>query len=99
MHTARQRAGASTTSIAPTPMRFRKTLLRILLVLVVLAGVIGIAVYSAVGTFAVAIPESLKCDQPGTLVRVDRTGNYPRFAVKYIFSTSKNDLTNPVALP
>ena len=75
-------------------MRVRKILCGVLLALIVLTGAVGIAAYRAVGTFAVAIPESLKGDQPGALVTVERIGKYPRFAVQYILNTV--DLPEPI---
>ncbi len=64
-----------------------KILLGVLLVLVVLTGAVGIATYRAVGTFAVAIPESLTGDEPGALVAAERAGKYPRFVVQYLLDT------------
>jgi pimeloyl-ACP methyl ester carboxylesterase len=75
-------------------MRVRRTLFWVLLVLVVLTGAVGIAAYCAVGTFAVAIPESLKGDDPGTLVSVERTGKYPGFVAQYILNSV--DLPDPI---
>jgi pimeloyl-ACP methyl ester carboxylesterase len=75
-------------------MRSRRIVIGILLVLVVLAGAAGIAAYRAVGTFAVAIPESLKGDRPSALVAVERIGKYPSFAVQYILNTV--DLPDPI---
>src|SRR6266480_2139049 len=75
-------------------MRKRKILLGVLLVLVVLIGAVGIAAYCAVGTFAVAIPDSLRGHEPGALVAVERIGKYPRFVVKYILDSV--DLPDPI---
>jgi hypothetical protein len=75
-------------------MRVRKILCGVLLALIVLTGAVGIATYRAVGTFAVAISESLKGDQPGALVTVERIGKYPSFAVQYILNTV--DLPEPI---
>jgi pimeloyl-ACP methyl ester carboxylesterase len=75
-------------------MRVRRTLFWVLLALVVLTGAVGIAAYCAVGTFAVAIPESLKGDNPGTLVAVKRTGTYPGFVAQYILNSI--DLPDPI---
>jgi pimeloyl-ACP methyl ester carboxylesterase len=75
-------------------MRVRRILFRVLLVLVVLTGAVGIAAYRAVGTFAVAFPASLKGDEPGALVAVERTGKYPGFVVQYILDTV--DLPDPI---
>jgi pimeloyl-ACP methyl ester carboxylesterase len=70
-------------------MRIRRRILfRVLIVLVVLLGAAGIAVYTAVGTFAVSIPESVKGDQPGALVAVERIGKYPGFAAQYLLNSA-----------
>jgi hypothetical protein len=66
----------------------------ILLVLLVLVGSAGIAAYFAVGTFAVSIPDSLKGNNPGALVAVDRIGKYPAFVTRYILNTV--DLADPI---
>jgi pimeloyl-ACP methyl ester carboxylesterase len=68
-------------------MTVRRILIGVVLVTIVLAAALGIAAYRAVGTFAIAIPESLTGDEPGALVAVERTGNYPSFVVQYILST------------
>jgi pimeloyl-ACP methyl ester carboxylesterase len=75
-------------------MRMRRILLWILLIVVVLACAVGIAAYRAVGTFTVAIPDSLKGDEPGALVAVERTGKYPSFVVQYILDSV--DLPDPI---
>lgn len=75
-------------------MRVRKVLFWVLLVLVALTGVVGIAAYRAVGTFAVAIPESLRGDKPGALVEVERTGKYPGMVVQRLLDTV--DLPDPI---
>ena len=75
-------------------MRSRRILVGILSVLVVLAGAAGVAAYRVLGTFAVAIPESLKGDGPGALVTVERTGKYPHFVVQYILDFV--DLPDPI---
>jgi hypothetical protein len=76
-------------------VRIRKRLLaRILFVVVALSGAIGIAAYSAVGTFGVVIPESLKGIKPGDLVAVARIGKYPAFAARYILDTVR--LPDPI---
>jgi len=68
-------------------MRVRRVLVWIVVVMIVLAGAIGGAVYRAVGTFPVAIPESLKGKQPGALVAVERTAKYPSFVVQYLIDS------------
>ena len=75
-------------------MRMRRILLWILLIVVVLACAVGIAAYRALGTFTVAIPDSLKGDEPGALVAVERTGKYPSLVVQYILNTV--DLPDPI---
>jgi hypothetical protein len=75
-------------------VRMRRILFSVLLVLVVLAGAIGIAAYRAVGTFVVAIPESLTGDEPGKLFAVERTGKYPGFVAQYILNSV--DLPDPI---
>lgn len=77
-------------------MRKKKLLLTILSVLIVVAGVVGIAGYRTLGTFPVSIPEALKGGQPGSLITVDRIGKYPRLAVAYILSSV--DLPDPIAV-
>ena len=75
-------------------MTVRRILIGVVLVTIVLAAALGIAAYRAVGTFAVAIPESLTGDEPGALVAVERTGKYPSFVVQYILNTV--DLPDPI---
>jgi pimeloyl-ACP methyl ester carboxylesterase len=59
-------------------------------------GALGIAAYSAVGTFTVAIPDSLKGTKPGSLVAVERFGKYPGFVAQYILNTVH--LPDPIAV-
>ena len=75
-------------------MHMRRILICVLLFVIVLAGAVGIAVYRAVGTYSVAIPESLKGDKPGRLVAVERTGKYPAIVTQYILDTA--DLPDPI---
>ena len=75
-------------------MRKRRVVVGILLLLLMLVGVAGIAVYRATGTFAVAIPASLKGNEPGTLLSVERTGKYPAFATQIILN--RVDLPEPI---
>jgi hypothetical protein len=71
----------------PNLLRLRTILFWVLLVVVVLACAVGIATYRAMGTFTVAIPDSLKSDKPGGLVAVERTGKYPSLVVRYILDS------------
>jgi pimeloyl-ACP methyl ester carboxylesterase len=75
-------------------MRWRRIAIWAVVVVAVLAGSIGIAVYRAVGTFAVAIPESLRGDNPGALVAVERIGKYPGFVAQYLLNSV--DLPDPI---
>jgi len=67
-------------------MRLRRILAWVLSVVMVLTCAGGILAYSAIGSFSVALPESLKVDKPGALVAVERTGKYPRFVAQYILN-------------
>jgi pimeloyl-ACP methyl ester carboxylesterase len=64
----------------------RKILLSVLLVLLVLLGAGAIAAFSAVGTFAVDIPESAKGNEAGALVAADRICKYPAFVAQALLS-------------
>lgn len=75
-------------------MSKRRVLVGILSLLLVLAGVAGIAIYRATGTFAVAIPAALKGYAPGTLLSVERTGKYPAFATQIILN--RVELPEPI---
>jgi dienelactone hydrolase len=78
-------------------MRVRKRLLlTVLITLVALLGALGIAAYSAVGTFAVAIPDSLKGTKPGSLIAVERIGKYPGFVAQYLLNLAH--LPDPIAV-
>ena len=55
-------------------MRMRRIFFWVLLVVVVLASAAGIAAYRVVGTFAVAIPDSLKGDEGGLSTSSDSSG-------------------------
>jgi pimeloyl-ACP methyl ester carboxylesterase len=66
-------------------MRLRRRILRgVLIAVIALFGVLGIFVYSALRTVAVAIPESAKGDEPGTLVSAHRIAKYPAFIVQFL---------------
>src|ERR1700685_131390 len=65
----------------------RRFLFSVLLVLVALLAASGILVYRAVGTFAVAIPESAKGNEPGALVAVERISKYPAFVAQFLLNT------------
>jgi pimeloyl-ACP methyl ester carboxylesterase len=52
-----------------------------------LGGALGLAVWRAIGTFAVAIGESLNTQERGALVSAERTGKYPPFVVRYVLGT------------
>jgi pimeloyl-ACP methyl ester carboxylesterase len=67
-------------------MRLRRILAWVLSVVMVLTCAGGILAYSAVGSFSVALPESLQVDKPGALVAVERIGKYPRFAAQYMLN-------------
>lgn len=75
-------------------MHVRRNLGKLLLAFVLLMCVVGIAATITFGTFAVAIPESLKGDDPGTLVAVEQTGRYPGFVAQYLLNSV--DLPDPI---
>jgi pimeloyl-ACP methyl ester carboxylesterase len=72
----------------------RRILISVLLVLVALLVAGGILVHSAVGTFAIAIPESAKGNEPGALVAVGRISKYPAFVAQFLLNTV--DLPEPI---
>jgi len=74
----------------------KRIIVGVLLAFVALVGAIGIAAYNAVGTFAVAIPDSLKGNQPGSLVAVDRIGDYPAFVTQYLLNSVQ--LPDPITV-
>jgi pimeloyl-ACP methyl ester carboxylesterase len=70
------------------PMRLRRRiLLSVLIALVALFGILAIFAYSALHTVAVAIPESAKGAEPGSLVSAHRIAKYPAFLVKFLLSS------------
>jgi dienelactone hydrolase len=75
-------------------MRKRRLIAWILVGLAVLGGAIGVAVYRAIGTFPVPIPATLKGEQGGALVALERTGKYPAFVAQYILDSV--ELPDPI---
>jgi len=67
--------------------RKRKILIIGLAVLLAICGGLAIATHRAIGTFAIAIPDSLRGELPGALVKVERIGKYPRFAAQWILDS------------
>jgi acetyl esterase/lipase len=75
-------------------MRVRRVLTWTALGVTVLAGIVAITAYWAIGTFAVKIPASLKGDHAGAIVAVERTCKYPRFVVQRLLDSV--DLPNRI---
>jgi len=75
-------------------MRKKKILIALLVTLLVLTSAAGITLYRALGTFTVPLPAKLREESPGGLVSVQRTGDYPRFAVQSILNSV--DLPEPL---
>jgi len=74
----------------------RRILISVLLFLVALLAAGVIAFHSAVGTFAIAIPESAKGNEPGALVAVERISKYPAFVAQFLLDSVK--LPEPIHL-
>ncbi len=71
-------------------------IVRIFAVLLSVVLSLAIFVFLSIKTVEIEVPQSLRGNAPGDIVRVHRIGNYPAFAMRYVLGTVET--TDPIDL-